>query len=73
MPPLRCLDCNDLVDPQRVGIYRQVIGWEKVRTGGGANAIVLRKETGDLLCGGCGERRKLHDRMGIQPGQETLI
>jgi hypothetical protein len=67
------MDCNDLVDPQKVGNYRKVEGWEKVRAGGGANAIILRKETGDLLCGGCGERRKLHSRMGIQPGQDSLL
>ena len=73
MAPLRCLDCNDIVDPQKVGVYREVVGWEKVKPGGGGSAAVLRKETGGLLCSGCGERRKLNDRMGLQPGQGSLI
>lgn len=73
MPPLRCLDCNDLVDPMKNGVYREVVGWAKVRGPGGTNSVMAKKETGNLLCGPCGERRKLHASWGIQEGQGTLI
>lgn len=70
---MTCEDCGEFVKPGATGTYRQVIGWEKMRPGGGLNGIVLRKETGKLLCSGCGERRKLNQRRGIVPGQESLI
>jgi len=62
-----------MVDPNRVGTYREVTGWEKVRAGGGANAIVLRQETGKLMCAGCGERRKLNARHHVSNEQESLL
>jgi hypothetical protein len=61
------------VRPGQIGSYREVKGWEKIRPGGGANQIGMRHETGFLLCSGCGERRKMNARRGIDPGQETLI
>ncbi len=70
---MKCADCGASVKPTQMGVYREVTGWEKVRGGGGANAIVLRAETGKFLCGGCGERRKLNARHGIVPGQTSLI
>lgn len=68
-----CEMCGAVVKPNQIGSYRQVSGWEKVRTGGGANAIVLRAETGKVMCGGCGERRKLNARWGVVDGQGSLI
>ena len=68
-----CEDCGDPVKPGAIGTYRQVLGWEKMRPGGGLNGIVLRRETGKLLCAGCGERRKLNARRGIVEGQQTLM
>jgi len=71
---MRCEDCGKQVHPHGGGFYREVTGWEKVRGAmGGANQIVLRKETGRLLCGGCGERRKLHARMCVSPEQGCLL
>ncbi len=68
-----CFRCGDPVDPQKTGVYREVTGWEKVRQGGAAGAIMLRKETGLLLCAGCGEREKLHARLRISEGQGSLM
>jgi hypothetical protein len=46
----KCDLCNDTsVDGQ----YREVQGWEQVRSQGGANKIMLRTETGRLACSGC--------------------
>lgn len=73
MAKLECIACGDPVDPSTVGVYREVTGWEKVRVGGGANQIVLRLETGQLMCGGCGERKKLNVRWGVDEGQGSLI
>ena len=70
---MRCEDCGEPVRPDGLGTFRQVTGWEKVRGKGGANQIVLRKETGKYLCGGCGERKKLHARMNIPEGQQSLL
>jgi hypothetical protein len=68
-----CEDCGEPVKPGTIGTYRELTGWEKVRPTGGANGVVLRRETGKLLCNGCGERRKMDIRRGIIPGQETLL
>lgn len=73
MASTQCMDCGMVVDPNRAGTYREVTGFEKVRQGGGANAVALRRETGNLLCNGCGERRKLNDRWGVVDGQASLI
>jgi hypothetical protein len=70
---MRCCDCDAIVDPTKTGVFREVIGWEKVRMHGGANQIVLRRETGKLMCSGCGEVRKLNARRGISAGQTSLL
>lgn len=48
-----CWRCGRPVDPTTVGAYREVIGWERVRSGGGANSIVMRSETGRVGCPAC--------------------
>lgn len=68
-----CWKCGEPVDPTRTGTYREVTGWEKVRKGGGANAIILREETGKLMCSGCGESMKLAARWKVVDGQESLL
>jgi ribosomal protein S27E len=73
MAPLTCVDCGNQVDPTKSGSFREVTGWEKIRMHGGANQIVLRRETVRLMCNGCGEVRKINARRGISPQQETLI
>ncbi len=70
---MNCEDCGSQVKPKSLGTYREIVGWEKLRPGGGLNGIVMRKETGRLLCAGCGERRKLNARWGVVDGQQSLI
>ncbi len=70
---MKCVDCGEPVIPGQTSSFREVLGWEKIRMHGGANAIVLRKETGKLMCSGCGERRKLNHRRGLDDGQGTLM
>ncbi len=70
---MRCADCEAQMKPKEMGAYREVTGWEKIRPGGGLNGIVLRVETGRLLCSGCGERRKLNKRWGVDAGQQSLM
>lgn len=70
---IRCIDCGNEVDPTKPGVYRKVEGWEKVRYGGGANQIIFRRETGDLLCSSCGEARKVRAKYHIDVGQTKLL
>lgn len=70
---MKCADCGEPVKPNQLGAYREVSGWAKIRNKGGSNAIALREETGRMICGGCGERRKLNDRWGVHAEQGTLI
>lgn len=70
---MKCVDCGTAVNPNRLGVYREVAGWGKVRADGGFNTIAMKSETGKLLCSGCGERRKLNERWGIDPGQTSLM
>lgn len=71
--PGTCIDCGDDVKLGAAGTYREVKGWERLRQGGGANAITLRKETGALMCAVCGERRKMQSKHHISPEQTSLI
>lgn len=52
-------DCDKYVDPNAVGTYREVTGWEQVRGQGGANVIHDRRETGRVLCQGCYRDQKV--------------
>ena len=46
MLDLRCKFCDLPVDPNQLGVYRYVKGWEKARRkGGGTNALRLRERT----------------------------
>ena len=38
--------------------YHRVEGWERYRTGGGANQITLRKVTDEYMCGNCMKMRQ---------------
>jgi uncharacterized protein RhaS with RHS repeats len=48
-----CHFCGARISPDAPGTYRRVTGWEKVRTQGGANAVTLRTETGEVACAAC--------------------
>ena len=64
MPQVKCADCAEHVDEERVGIYREVVGFERVRSQGGANAVHLRRLTGVVLCKACGDMRLNGTRHG---------
>lgn len=48
-----CVFCGVKVNPSRAGNYRAIVGWERVRSAGGANAVVMREETGAYACAVC--------------------
>lgn len=73
MASTRCVDCNEIVNPNTIGVYREINGWARVRAGGGTNAVATRVETGRLMCAVCGERRKMHARHGISAQQTSLV
>jgi hypothetical protein len=59
-----CFQCGDPVEWRRVGAHREVIGWEEIRSDGGANKIVGRKETGRWAHKSC---------VGQVSGQERMF
>lgn len=65
----KCMFCGKPVDSSTPGSYREVRGWERVRSDGGANAITERQETGRVACRHCIDMRKV----GINPAQGALI
>lgn len=54
-PNAPCSNCNEPVGNYG---YREVVGYEQMRSKGGANQITLRRETGKVLCSGCMSRLK---------------
>ncbi len=48
-----CAQCDTPVRPNEPYTYREVVGWEKIRKGGGANQIRWRQPTGRVLCPSC--------------------
>jgi hypothetical protein len=58
-----CVVCGESVNVRQMGAHRAVTGWEELRGDGGANKIVLRKETGRWAHRGC---------ISEVPGQESL-
>lgn len=62
-----CLFCGKPIDTrQRTGWMRKIIGWEEVRSRGGANKIVRREPTGGAAHSICVES-------GMLPGQQELL
>jgi hypothetical protein len=60
-----CAACGHEVE----GNYREVIGFERVRRGGGGlNRLIHRRETGRYLCNACGWAIN----NGATPGDLTL-
>lgn len=62
-----------MYDPNHTGpesvFYRQVVGLERVRWQGGANAITDRQTTGKFVCLACVDKI----RRGIPVGQDGLF
>ena len=52
-----CWFCSKIVDTGGGGWYRQVSGWEQVRSAGGANKIALRQTRGNVAHAHCVELR----------------
>jgi hypothetical protein len=73
MATQRCMDCGEWVKHNQLGSYREVKGFELLRAKGGGNAIAFRQETGGVLCGPCGEQRKVRDKHGVTANQTALI
>lgn len=61
----QCVECGEAVDTKR-DFYRQIIGWERTRTKGGANAITRRETTGQMMHFACMVRKQV-------PGQEMMF
>jgi hypothetical protein len=61
-----CSFCRQREADQR---FREVIGWEQLRTAGGANRIIGRKATGRVACTSC----MIDVRAGLQPGTPKLF
>lgn len=49
-----CVFCKEEVSTSPTsGNYRQIVGWEQVRRGGGAHGVTLRREVGRWAHRGC--------------------
>lgn len=68
MIAVRCSFCGAEI-PNRGTWYREVRGWERVRSQGGANQITHREETGRVACAACGSAI----RAGIDPRESRLL
>ena len=68
----RCHFCGDPV-PLRGAAYR-VIGWEVLRSQGGANRILGRERIPGMLAhAACAEKDAKRKAQGIVPGQGELL
>lgn len=56
--PPTCSACGDPVDPNAVGVWRQVTGWVQNRRDGGANAVSLPSAPHEWSCHPCMVRRR---------------
>jgi hypothetical protein len=63
-----CMICGSLVTPS-TRTLREVVGFTSFRSGGGANHIIGRRETGREVCIDCSERV----RRGDDVTQEALL
>lgn len=64
-----CTHCGRELDPTKPGVFREVRGWEEVRSGGGAHSITQREETGRVACWSCMDRI----RKGLSPLQGSIL
>ena len=48
-----CTVCRQPVDVRRDRWLREITGWEELRSGGGANKIVDRVTTGQMMHSAC--------------------
>jgi len=66
----RCCLCEREIGPAET-MFRRVTGWEKIRSGGGANAIVLRETVdAEVACSACILVRK--GEQHVHEGQMTI-
>jgi hypothetical protein len=64
-----CSFCGESVEPGARTTLQKVAGWEKKRSQGGANQIILRESLPEYAHNVCVEERKL----GIHPNQAHLF
>lgn len=64
-----CAFCQEPVDPQAKSTHQKVMGWEKRRSQGGANQIILREPLFEYAHATCIDERKL----GIHQKQASLF
>lgn len=70
MDTLECDYCGDPVDGSSgSGNYKKVEGWVRLRTGGGANEVALRRDLEMYMHKTCMDLR----RQGIHPNQERMF
>ena len=69
---MRCVYCNEPVDPLSPRTWHLIVGWERKATGAtrkSGSDIALRQPRDKYACDACVQRKK----RGIAPTQETLI
>lgn len=64
-----CEFCGDPINPKARSTYQKVTGWEKKRSQGGANQIILREPQAAFAHASCVDERKL----GIHQNQTALF
>lgn len=66
-----CVYCDERVDVTRGGWMRAVVGWERVRQGGGGHGLTLRAPTGQVAHVTCVQAAKLRggDLIGDDQGK----
>lgn len=64
-----CVFCDEPVEVQARSTHQKVTGWEKRRSQGGANQIILREPLFEYAHATCIDER----RHGIHPDQANLF
>jgi hypothetical protein len=60
----KCVECGDFVK-MNSGAYRQITGWEEIRGQGGANKIVGRVTTGQVMHHACLTSKRSNPGQGM--------
>ena len=64
MTTATCEFCRESVEHNDKHAYFEIIGWEGQRTGGGTNAIHLRRRTGAVMHHGCMQKLLMGQKKG---------
>lgn len=66
---MNCIHCGGGVNPERLGVWREVTGWVQQRDAGGAHGVYDQKPTGKYACETC----MALIRRGISVDQGSLL